>query len=163
MYGCSQSLPIPCSNFVFLDTKEKDSIDWMTVDLMKSTGYFVEVDLEYPVSLQEKTSSFPLCPQNVDITYDMLSPYQKDLLKKIYNRTTYSSRKLTSTFQPRKKIVLHALNLQLYLKLGMVLTRVYRVIKFTQSPLMKSWIDYCTDKRTKAKSDFEKNLWKLFR
>lgn len=135
----------------------------MSVDLMKDFGYFVEVDLDYPLSIQEKTSTFPLCPQNIDITYEMLSPYQKDLLKKIYNRTNYSSRKLTATFKPRNKIVLHALNLQLYLKLGMVLKNVYRVIKFTQAPLMKSWIDYCTNKRSKATSDFEKNLWKLFR
>lgn len=135
----------------------------MTVDLMKNIGYFVEVDLSYPISIHEKTRSFPLCPENIDITYQMLSPYQKFLLQKIYNKTSYSSKKLTATFKPREKIVLHGINLQLYLKLGMQLKKVYRVIKFNQSPLMKTWIDYCTDKRSKATSDFEKNLWKLFR
>lgn len=162
MYGCSQSLPIPFADFKFVSDEEKLKIDWENVNLFEEIGYFVEVDLEYPLSIHQKTLSFPLCPENVEITFDMLSPYQKFLLKEIYNKTTYKSKKLTATFFPKTKIVLHALNLQLYVKLGMMLTKVHRVIQFRQAPIMKSWIDYCTSKRSKATSDFEKNLWKLF-
>jgi len=77
LYGCSQTLPLPWGNFQFLSDEEKQQIDWKTIDLMKETGYFVEVSLTYPENIHQKTKSFPLCPENIEITQDMLSPYQK--------------------------------------------------------------------------------------
>jgi len=86
---------------------------------MKDVGYFVEVTLTYPEEIRNRTKSFPLCPENIEINHEMLSPYQKSVLREVYNRVSYTSRKLTATFNDRERIVLHALNLQLYLKLGM--------------------------------------------
>ena len=31
-------------------------------------GYFIEVDLRYPVKIKEKTKSFPFCPENTVIS-----------------------------------------------------------------------------------------------
>ena len=94
---------IPQSKFKFLTDEEKQSIDWVSIDLNGNTGYFVEVDMDYPESIWEQTKDFPLAPENFDITHDMLSPFQKSALKNIYNRETYKQRKLTTTFLPRKK------------------------------------------------------------
>ena len=33
-------------------------------------GYFVEVDLRYPINMKEKTKSFPFCPENKIIHKD---------------------------------------------------------------------------------------------
>ncbi|OUU25087.1 MAG: hypothetical protein CBC13_02475 [Planctomycetia bacterium TMED53] len=57
--------------------------------------------------------------------------------------------------------VLHALLLQLFLKLGMKLQRVHRVITFQQGEFMKTWVEFCTKKRSAAKNEFEKSFWKL--
>jgi len=161
LYGTCQIFPLPYANFTFICDDEVNSIKWETVDLLKETGYFVEVSLTYPEEIWEKTKSFPLCPENKNITYDMLSPYQKKVLKEVYNKTTYSEKKLTSTFFDREKVVLHALNLQLYLKLGLKIKEIFRVIKFDQKPFMKSWVDFCTEKRSQSTNDFTKNFWKL--
>ena len=47
---------------------------------------------------------FPLAPESVVISYDMLSPKSKELLG---YKKSYKSVKLTSTFQTRKRYVLH--------------------------------------------------------
>ena len=39
--------------------------------------------------------------------------------------------------------------------------KIHRVIKFTQSPFMRDYINYCTKKRSQATSDFGKRIWKL--
>ena len=50
--------------------------------------------------------------------------------------------------------ILHK-SLQLYLSLGMELTKIHRVLKFKQSDCMKKYIDFSTEKRKNAVNDFE--------
>ena len=161
LYGCAQQYPLPIGGFEFLTADSIKKIDFKTVDLSGKFGYFVECDLNYPEEIWEKTASYPLCPININITQKDLSPYSMNVLKKAYNKTVHTSRKLTATFHPRKKIVLHGLNLQLWLELGMTLEKVYRVIKFRQEPSMKKWVDFCTSQRSKSRNSFEKDYWKL--
>ena len=69
--------------------------------------------------------------------------------------------KLIPTLNDKQKYVLHYKNLQSYLNLGLKLKRVHRVLEFNQSPWLKQYIDFNTQKRTNAKNSFEKDFFKL--
>lgn len=57
--------------------------------------------------------------------------------------------------------MVHISNLQFYLKQGLILKKVHRVLAFRQTLFLKEFIDFCTDKRTNATSKFSRDLWKL--
>lgn len=74
----------------------------------------------------------------------------------------YRSQKLGTTFNDRVRYVVHYENLKTYLKLGMKLVCVHRVLSFKQKPFLKKYIDFCTRKRIQSKTIFHKNLWNFF-
>ena len=120
----------------------------------------LEVDLKYPNKLHNLHNDYPLAPEKVKVTENMLSDYCKRIADK-YSISTGLVHKLIPTLSKKEKYVLHYRNLQLYIKLGLKVSKVHRVLEFDQSPWLKQYIDYNTEKRKNAKNDFEKDFFKL--
>lgn len=82
--------------------------------------------------------------------------------ERLYPEGSAPTRKrLTATMSGRKRYTIHYMTLMFYLQLGMILTKVHRVLGFTQRPFLKPYIDFCTNKRAAATTEFRKRLWKL--
>ena len=90
----------------------------------------------------------------------MLSGYCKKIAEK-YNILIGLVRKLIPTLKDKKGYVLHCRNLHLYMALGLKVKKVNRVLEFDQSPWLKQYIDFNTEKRKHAKNPFEKDFFKL--
>ena len=69
--------------------------------------------------------------------------------------------KLVPNLRDKKGHVIHIRALAQALTHGLILDRIHQVIEFDQSAWMKSYIDFNTQLRTKAKNDFEKDFFKL--
>ena len=63
---------------------------------------------------------------------------------------------LVPNLSNKSKYVVRNKNLQLYLSLGMKLTKVHRVLKFKQSEWLRKYVDFIIDKRKNAAIVLEK-------
>ena len=88
----------------------------------------------------------------------MLSNYCKSIAGK-YDIKVGDIKKLIPNLGNKNKYVLHYKNLQLYLSLGMKLTKIHRLLKFKQFDWMKK-INFNTTKRMCATNGFEKDFFK---
>lgn len=68
---------------------------------------------------------------------------------------------LVNSFRRKERYVVHARMLRLYMKLGLIVTKIYRVLEFKESCWLKKYIDFNTSMRAKAENDFDKNFFKL--
>ena len=157
LYGWAMSQSLPTKDFKWINSE-----DFILENYKNNTkkGAILEVDLEYPEELHDLHNDYPLAPEKILITDNMLSKYCKDLKEK-ENISSGRVHKLVPNLKNKEKYVLHYKNLQLYLSLGMKLKKVHRVLEFTQKPWMKPYIDFNTKKRTNAKNSFEKDFFKL--
>ncbi len=161
LYGYAQSFPLPIGRYEWMSLDEAQKNDWENVDINGKYGYILQVDLEYPNYLHKDHSSYPLAPEKMKISFDLLSDYAKKCHEFFYGNQSYKAEKLVSTLGPKLNYVIHFANLQFYLQMGLKLSKIHRVLRFEQSRFLKQYIDYCTAKRHNAKSDFQKNIWKL--
>ena len=130
----------------FKQLKGVDGFDVNSIGEKSLIGYFLEVELEYPNELHELHNDYPLAPEKLAVSSDMLSKYCKKIADK-YEIKVGDVKKLIPNLGNKTKYVLHYKNLQLYLPLGMKLTKIHRVLKFKQSDWMKKYIDFDTEKR----------------
>ena len=90
----------------------------------------------------------------------MLPKYCKKIIDK-YGIKVSDVKKLIPNLGNKTNYVLYYRDLQLYLSLGMKLTKIHRVLKCKQSDWMKKYIDFNTENRTNSANSFEKDFFKL--
>jgi len=121
----------------------------------------VECDLEYPKHLHRSHANFPLAAEMLEVNFKHLSPYAKEAVFRTEGKRNYKDIKLMSTFHKREKYICHIKCLSLYLSLGLILTKVHRIMEFTQARIFAPYIEKTTDARQRSKTKFEMNLFKL--
>ena len=120
-------------------------------------GYFVECNLEYPAEIKEKTKNFPFCPYQTKADPDLFSAYMNNVNQPNYKPTS----KLMCDVTNKSKYMIHYRMFKFYLNQGMKVTKIHTIFRFKQSAWLAKYIDHNSQKRTKAKTNFEKDLYKL--
>lgn len=123
-------------------------------------GFAIECDIRFPKKIHRKLRMFVPAPENANFQEEY-SDYQNGILQ--HNGTKADGKKLIAHLHNRKDYIMHYRNLQQIVNLGAKVT-IKRVLQFDQSPWMKPYIDFCTEKRTecsKSNDTFGVELYKM--
>ena len=160
LYGCAMSQYLPISDFKWVKVINEIEQKLMRIKKDSSTGYILEVDLEYPQKLHDIHNDYPLAPEKINIPKEWLSDYCLKIAN-VHNITTGTVKKLVPNLMNKNNYVIHYRNLQQCLELGMKLKKIHRILKFKQSDWMRPYIDFNTQKRTISNNEADKNFFKL--
>lgn len=106
----------------------------------KKIGYILEVDVEIPIHAHDRLKDLPPLLTHEDFGNGL---------------------KLVGTLYPKKRYVVHIDMLKFAVELGVIVTKIHRVLRFYQRPFLRSYMNLNTRLRKRAKNDFIKNLCKL--
>lgn len=143
LYGNSMMQYLPLEDFAWAPP-DFNTITAQEILLLpddSSTGYIFEVDLEYPKEIHNYHKDYPFCAENKFV------PFTKE-------------KKLLLTLFDKKNYVIHYRMLKCALRAGLILKKVHKILKFTQSQWLKPYIDLNTMLRTNATNEFEKSFFK---
>ena len=143
LHGWAMSQKLPVNGFKWMKQQKlsKFNEDFIkTYDEDNNTGYFLEVDIEYPKTLFNSHKDLSFLPERKKV-------------EKV--------EKLICSIEYKEKYIIHIRVLEQALSHGLKVKKVHRVIQFKQKSWLKPYIDMNTNLRTNAKNEFEKNFFKL--
>ncbi len=135
--------------------------DILNYDETSETNYILDVDLEYPAELHDLHCDFPLAPELIKVSSNMLSEQSKNIYKSYHQKKTSNGEltdpstirddnasKLVLNLQDKHNYIIHMNNLKYYLEKGMILKKINRCISFTQKQDLDSFKHYSNVVRT---------------
>ena len=158
-YGWAMSQCLPISGFKWREPSgdlERD-LNHFVVNREDDAdeGCILEIDAEYPNELHDEHNDYPLAPEHLTIDTEMLSEEQQQMIQ---NHCSY--KKLVQNLGNKRNYILHYRNLKTYIKMGLNVTKIHRVLEFKQLKWLKDYIDFNTAKRAAAAFPFEVALYK---
>ena len=115
LHGTVMSLDyLPYGGFKWLSKEEIKRLDLDVINENSKIGYILEVDLEYCKELHNSHNDYPICPEHIEVKYEMLSKYCKDIVDK-YDIKVGGVKKLISNLYDKIKYPVHYKNLIYYL------------------------------------------------
>ena len=141
LYGWGMSQKLPVNSFKWVNDLSRFNEAFIkNYNENNDVGYFLEVDVEYPKKLFSSHKELPFLPE-------------RRKLEKV--------EKLVCSIEDKEKYVIHIRALKQALNNGLILKDVHRVIKFNQEAWLKPYIEMNTRLIKEAKSEFEKDYFKL--
>ena len=140
LYGWAMSKKLPVGKFEWIHPSDYTEDHIKNYDNNDEYGAILEVDIEYPKELSNKHKDVPFLPERRKI-----------------NRIE----KLVTTLENKEKCIVHISTLKQALDHGLKFKKVHRVIEFKQEAWLKPYIDMNIKLGTEAKTDFEKDFFKL--
>ena len=156
LYGWAMIQDLPYGEIKFLSKGEIKSFDLDSIAKNRQVGCILEVDLEYFKELHDLHNDYPLCPEKIKVSYDMLSGYCSETAD-WYGIKVGGVKKLISNLGDKVEYVVHYKNFQYYLSLEMKLVKIHRILGFRQSNYLKSYTNFYTKKRQEISTKVYRN------
>ena len=125
------SMPLPERDFAWFTREQLETFNVMDIPNDSEIGYTLQVDLEYPDDHLDYHNDYSLTPENKIITDEMLFPHT--IMLKENKHWKEISLSLFQISMQRKSRGLSR---------GLKLAKIHRVLEFTQSPWLKSYINF---------------------
>ena len=151
LYGWAMCQALPMNGFRFVDQLPDD---------MTGKSYIAEVDVEYPPELHDEHNELPFLVETLQITDNMLSPFQKEL-KALLGLKSNNVTKLVANLHDKKNYIAHKRLLEQAQNHGLIITKVHKYLIFNEDKWMEPYIIKNTELRKLAKTEFEKSFFKL--
>ena len=152
LYGFCLMQPLPVGDFRWLNDEEIERVKTMLLsghdnykqyfNFSQDKEIILETDLDYPEHLHDSHNQMPFCAEHI-----------------VPEKCTQA--KLMCTLNNKERYVIHCKNLTQCLRHGLKLTKIHRILEFTEQAWLKPYIELNTSLRAAAKNDFEKNFFKL--
>jgi hypothetical protein len=158
LYGYAMSLKLP---YEITGNRNDVTVDEIiNIDPNGDVGMTCEIDFEYPKELHDHFKDYvPGCVSRA-VQFHELSDYQKhilDLNKSKHNETN----KLILDLNDKQNYICDFRYAQCLIRCGVKITKVHQVYDYKMDYILKTYIDFNSDKRKQAKNDFEKDFFKL--
>ena len=173
LYGYAKMQKLPYKYFVFITTTTLDVI--LNTPDDSDRGYYIVCDIDYTNECKERTEQLALMPNKRKINDNELgylrssfTDQERDGVKarseKRLHRSgklLHRSEKIISDQNNKTEYMVHYRMLKFYVKMGVKVTKINRVIKFKQDYICSDYIQNNTNKRATAKTEAEKDVRKL--
>ena len=158
LYGLALCRALPKGNFRWLTAEEIRNFTTEQINDVSKVGYILSVDLDYPDKLHDLHDMLPFCPEKTCIPPAEWSEYT--LRQGLALNDTKSTEKLIPHLKKRIDYVIHGEHLKYCLKKGLVLKKIRRILAFDQDRWLAPFINFVTDCRKAAATEFESSVWK---
>ena len=166
LYGYAMMKMLPYKDFEFITTTTLDQHSGF-LDTILSTpddsdhGYYIVCDIDYTNECKERTEHLALMPNKRKINDNELGYRQREKSKARSGKLLHRSEKLILDQNNKTEYMVHYRMLKFYVKMGVKVTKIHRVIKFKQDYICRDYIQNNTNKRATAKTEADKDVRKL--
>ena len=171
LYGWGMKGKLPMGDFKWMDDVFLEYLNehlckdglmhWIEMIEKDDRGAFIECDLYVPEHLHDRFNSYPPAPEKLKVKKEDISPFVNEMNRTSNSKPNTTTPMLMQTLAKKDHYYVHIKNLGLYLKLGLVVEKIYNVVTFAQAKFMEAYIDMNTFLRVNGRSAFEKLLYKL--
>ena len=166
LYGYAMMQKLPYKDFEFITTTTLDPRSGF-LDIILNTpddsdhGYCIVCDIDYTNECKERTEQLALMPNKRKIKDNEMGYRQRGKSKARSGKLLHRSEKLILDQNNKTEYMVHYRMLKFYVKMGVKVTKIHRIIKFKQDYICRDYIQNNTNKRATAKTEAEKDVRKL--
>jgi hypothetical protein len=157
--------PLPIGDYKWIEDIEAAYLDALQLGSDSNRGYLLEIDAVYPYEVHDTLNELPPMPvRRIIQTTEWSESHQRSLADHLHLQST-GVPKLICDLHEKKNYILHHSTLQMYVSLGVKITKIHRVLRFRQSRFLQQFVEFNTSKRNEAKNEKNKlaeAFWKVF-